>query len=242
MKHDHSNFSAAAAYRAQDIVADRVKRFVPMVRKAAWHIHGVGRDGLEIEDLMQAGFIALTECARNHEGPGEDGFAAYAKIRVRGAMFDLIRKQMPDSRNAVKRRRQAAEARDSLRQQLGREPTREELAEQLAIPVGELDQYLSEEIQLVSMETSYDDSSSAFASDLPDPFAVLCELQDNERLGEAMEALPDRLKLVLQLYFVEELNLTEIAQVLEVSVPRVHQLKAQALVKLKDLMAREDSW
>ena len=61
-------------------------------------------------------------------------------------------------------------------------------------------------------------------------------MQDNARLGEAMVALPDRLKLVLQLYFVEELNLTEIAQVLEVSVPRVHQLKAQALVKIREFM------
>ena len=102
MKHDSSAF-AAAAYQSADIVSDRVQRFVPMVRNAAWHINGAGREGIEIEDLMQAGFIALTEAARNHEGPGEDGFAAYAKLRVRGAMFDLIRKQMPVSRGVVKR-------------------------------------------------------------------------------------------------------------------------------------------
>lgn len=65
-------------------------------------------------------------------------------------------------------------------------------------------------------------------------------MQDNARLGEAMVQLPDRLKLVLQLYFVEELNLTEIAQVLEVSVPRVHQLKAQALVKIRQLMEQDE--
>lgn len=66
---------------------------------------------------------------------------------------------------------------------------------------------------------------------------MLCQLEEGERLGVAMEKLSDRLKLVLQLFFVEELNLTEIAQVLEVSVPRVHQLKSEALVKLRDLMA-----
>ncbi len=236
MKHDHSGFSAAAAYGGQDIVADRVKRFVPMVRKAAWHIFGAGRDGLEIEDLMQAGFIALTEAARNHEGPGEDGFAAYAKIRVRGAMFDCVRKQMPDSRNAVRRRRQADDAREALRQQLGREPSDGELADKLGIPLSDLGQYASEEIQVTSIDAAYDDSSAQFATDLPDPFVVLSQLQDNDRLGEAMEELSDRLKLVLQLYFVEELNLTEIAAVLEVSVPRVHQLKTQALMKLRELM------
>jgi len=235
MKHDHSAF---AAYGAQDLVADRVRRFVPMVRKAAWHIYGAGRDGLEVDDLMQAGFIALTECARAHEGPVEDGFAAYAKIRVRGAMFDVIRKMMPETRTTVQRRRQAEAARDTLRQELGREPGAHELAGALGISTGDLASFVGEEIQITSIDVAYDESSADFATDIPDPFAVLCQLQDGERLGVAMEKLSDRLKLVLQLFFVEELNLTEIAEVLEVSVPRVHQLKSEALVKLRDIMAQ----
>jgi RNA polymerase sigma factor for flagellar operon FliA len=240
MKHDLNGFSAAAAaYGKGNLVEDRVRRFVPMVRKAAWHINGNGRDGLEIEDLMQAGFIALTEAARNHEGPGEDGFAAYAKIRVRGAMFDCVRRTMPESRGTIRRRRQLEETQGKLRQELGRAPTPQELAARLGIAVADLAAWWGEEVQLTPLEESYDDRSSHFASNLPDPFAVLCEMQDNVRLGQAMEVLPDRLKLVLQLYFVEELNLTEIAEVLEVSVPRVHQLKTQALVKLRDLVQHD---
>ncbi|MCL6251669.1 sigma-70 family RNA polymerase sigma factor [Altererythrobacter sp. KTW20L] len=238
MKHDPKQF-AAAAYGGQDVVADRVRRFVPMVRKAAWHIHGSGREGLEIEDLVQAGFIALTECARNHAGPSEDGFAAYAKIRVRGAMFDLVRKQLPDSRNAIRRRRQADAARDALRQQLGREPSPAELATAMGVTPAELAASSTCQIQLSSLDEAYDDNSAHFATDLPDPFEVLSQLEDGSRLGEAMVQLPERLQLVLQLYFVEELNLTEIAGVLEVSVPRVHQLKTQALVKLRDLMQED---
>lgn len=246
MKHDQSAFApasaAAAAYGrpGRDLVEDRVRRFVPMVRKAAWHIHGAGREGLEIEDLMQAGYIALTEAARNHDGPGEDGFAAYAKIRVRGAMFDLVRKAMPESRGQVRRRRQLDEARGRLRQELGRAPTMPELAARLGTTVAEIAGWSDTEVQLASLDDSYDDRNAAFASDTPDPFAVLCELQDNERLGRAMVHLPERLQLVLQLFFVEELNLTEIAEVLEVSVPRVHQLKAQAMLKLRALMEREE--
>jgi RNA polymerase sigma factor for flagellar operon FliA len=240
MKHDHKGFSAAAAaYGKSNLVEDRVRRFMPMVRKAAWHINGNGRDGLEIEDLMQAGFIALTEAARNHVGPGEDGFAAYAKIRVRGAMFDCVRRTMPESRGTIRRRRQLDETQGKLRQELGRSPTPQELAARLGIAAGDLAAWWGEEVQLTPLDESYDDRSSHFASDLPDPFAVLCEMQDNVRLGQAMEVLPDRLKLVLQLYFVEELNLTEIAEVLEVSVPRVHQLKTQALVKLRDLVQQD---
>ena len=92
----HSAVPAAAAYRGD--IADRVRRFLPMVRRLAWHVHGSGRDGIELEDLMQAGLVALTEAAQRHAGPGEDGFAAYAKMRVRGAMVDLIRRQVPLSR------------------------------------------------------------------------------------------------------------------------------------------------
>ncbi|MCR2832754.1 sigma-70 family RNA polymerase sigma factor [Parerythrobacter lacustris] len=240
MKHDHTQFTAATAYRAHDTVADRVRRFTPMVRRAAWHIHGAGRDGMEVEDLMQAGYLALTECARNHAGPSEDGFAAYAKIRVRGAMFDLIRKQMSCSRNAAKRRKQAERLASEFYQREGRDPAGAELAQAMGIPLAELDDVLSDNVRLKSIDECYDECSVSFATDLPDPFAVLSELGENHRLGQAMEQLPERLQLVLQLYFVEELNLTEIASVLGVSIPRVHQLKAQALLKLRSLMAIDD--
>lgn len=68
MKHDQAAF---AAYTTTDAatVEDRVRRFTPLVRKSVWHVFGAGRDGLEIEDSMQAGMVAPTECARLHNGP-----------------------------------------------------------------------------------------------------------------------------------------------------------------------------
>ena len=122
------------------------------------------------------------------------------------------------------------------RQELGRSPNADELAARLGIPAAELGAYATEAIQLSSLDASYDDQSAQYASDQPDPFALLSEMEDRDRLVEAMATLPDRLKLVLQLHFVEELNLTEIARVLDVSVPRVHQLKVQALTRLRDAM------
>src|SRR5438128_10800702 len=109
MKHDQTGF--APAVRATTVAgayggdtADRIRRFLPMVRRLAWHVHGSGRPGIEIEDLIQSGLVALTECSQRHAGPGEDGFAAYAKMRVRGAMVDLIRRTVPLSRGAAERR------------------------------------------------------------------------------------------------------------------------------------------
>jgi len=237
MKHDHSSFSDAQPYAASRAeVEDRVRRFLPMVHRAAWHIYGSGREGLEVEDLIQSGLFALTQCAQRHAGPTEDGFAAYAKIRVRGAMVDCIRKLTHDTRTARKKRARYNEAVEQLRLQLGREPGREEIARILGISDVELLEIEGSAITVSSINEEYDDANTAFASDDPDPFDILSGQEDRGRLVAALEELPDRLKLVLQLFFVEELNLTEIAEVLEVSVPRVHQLRAKALKDLRRLL------
>lgn len=238
MKHDHRSFAGSTAYTAasREEVEDRVRRFLPMVRRAAWHIYGMGREGLEIEDLIQAGILALTECSQRHSGPTEDGFAAYAKIRVRGAMFDQIRKLMNDTRTARKKRTRYNAVIDELRHATGSQPSRSEIAEAMGISDAELLEIEASAVTVTSISDEYDDSNTAFASEDPDPFQVLSGREDRELLVRAMTELPDRLKLVLQLFFVEELNLTEIAEVLEVSVPRVHQLRAKALKDLRKLM------
>jgi len=238
MKHDHRPYAAAIeAYRGD--IADRVRRFLPMVKRLAWHVHGSGRPGIELEDLVQAGLVALTECAQKHSGPGEDGFAAYAKLRVRGAMVDLIRRSVPLSRGATERRRQLREQEAALRGRLGRDPTGAELAEAMGIPEAELSglRANSEPLRFESIDESYSDNNMAFADDTPDAHELLADEELRGHLIEAIASLPERLQLVVQLYFVEELNLAEIASVLDVSIPRVHQLKAQALAKLKDSLS-----
>ena len=241
MRHDPHSFASHHNYTAtmREEVEDRVRRFLPMVHRAAWHIYGTGREGLEVEDLIQAGIVALTECAQRHDGPTEDGFAAYAKIRVRGGMFDLIRKLMHDTRTQRKKRARYNAVVDQLTARTGHPPSRSDIAAALGVSDGELLEIEASSVTLSSISEEYDETSTAFASDDPDPFEVLCGQEDRARLVTAMAALPDRLKLVLQLFFVEEMNLTEIAEVLEVSVPRVHQLRAKALKDLKKLIEAE---
>ena len=239
MKQDQRGFGVPAhrvAGAYQGDVADRVRRFLPMVRRLAWHVHGSGRPGMELEDLIQAGLVALTECAQKHQGPSEDGFAAYAKMRVRGAMVDLIRRTVPMSRGASERRRQLAAKETELRGTLGREPLPHELAG--ALGIGESDlaalRGTSQPLHFEPIDEAYSDQSMAFADERPDSHALLADEEMRGAVVEAVTVLPERLKLVVQLYFVEELNLAEIAQVLQVSIPRVHQLKAQALAKLRE--------
>lgn len=218
MKLDQSQFNAVAGYAPAYEVEDRVRRFAPMVRKAAWQVHSGSGDAVELDDLVQTGFVALTECARRHAGPTEDGFAAYAKMRVRGAMIDCVRRTVPGSRGSAARRR----AREEGQPAPAGSPARE------AVP-----------IRFASLDSAYDDTSLCFADDRPDALAALSEAQDAARLAAIIADLPERLQLVLQLYFLEELNLAEIAAILEVSVPRVHQLKTQAIARVRERLREE---
>lgn len=237
MKHDHRGFAAARAY-AKNEAADRIRRFLPLVKRLAWHVHGSGRAGIEIEDLIQAGLVALTECAQRHDGPTEDGFAAYAKLRVRGAMVDLIRRTAPLSRAAADRRRTLRDQTESLAAILGRQPTESELAEAMGVTLADLGDLRAacEPLRFEPIDEAYSDSSLAFADDRPDSFALLADAETRGVVARAIAGLPERLQMVIQLYFVEELNLAEIAAVLEVSVPRVHQLKAQALDRMRSAL------
>lgn len=237
MIQDQQSFAAAKAYR--DGTADVVKRFTPMVRRMAWHLHGSAGSEIEPEDLMQAGFVALTECAQRHNGPDAEGFAAYAKTRVKGAMIDLFRKSAPLSRGAIKRRRELRDAENRLWVRLGRTPTASELAEAMGIDMNELValRASSEPMHFQSIDETYSDTDMAFSDPSPDSFAILATKENREALIAAISDLPERLQLVVQLYFVEELNLSEIASVLGVSVPRIHQLKDQALHKIREQLA-----
>ncbi len=236
MMHRHTFSATASAYTGD--CGERISRFLPMVKRLAWQVHGGGCAGLEVEDLFQTGVVALTEAAQRHAGPGEDGFAAYAKLRVRGAMIDLIRRTVPASRHAVERRKLLARHTLALRGQLGREPVATELAAAMQLSLAELGQLQSDciEVRFEPLDEVYSEHDSAFLDDGSDVFGALAAAQVREQLIAAIAALPDRLQLVVQLYFLEELNLAEIAQVLEVSVPRVHQLKAQALAAIREAM------
>lgn len=250
MKHDHRQFSADAAYRGN--VEDIVRQFMPMVRRLAWKLHGSGRDAFDLDDLMQAGLVALTESAQRHQRDraagdqaaggqmtGGDGFAAYAKMRVHGAMIDLIRRNTAGARGAGARRRQIEKAEQDLSLQLGRQPQPDETAAHLGIDVNELEDMRSrsQPLRFEPLDDAYSDGDARFADHGPDGLEMLLSAETRETLIRAIAALPDRLQMVIQLYFVEELGLAEIGQVLGVSVPRVHQLKARALEQLRSAMA-----
>tara|TARA_E500000305_G_C3996561_1_gene224891 strand:- start:510 stop:1274 length:765 start_codon:yes stop_codon:yes gene_type:complete len=227
--------SSATARAYSDPAAEILENFTPMVRKLAWHLHGSACSDIEPEDLMQVGLMALTECAKRHVGPQDASFAAYAKIRVKGAMIDQLRRSAPLSRGAMRHRRDIRNAEARLFGSLGRTPNNAELAAELDMTPAELEQIRAtcEPIEFETIEERYSDADIAFRDQSEDAFGLLAEQQSREALIAAITNIPDRQKLVIQLYFVEELNLAEVAEVLGVSVPRVHQIKDKALGSLK---------
>ena len=126
-----------------------------------------------------------------------------------------------------------------MRAELGRPAGPAEVAAALGLTVPEFEKMRAETaaVHLDSIDECYSDSSTQFAAPADNAEAVLLQHEDRARLAQEIGELPERLQLVVQLYFVEELNLAEIAEVLSVSVPRVHQLKASALEKLRLALA-----
>jgi RNA polymerase sigma factor for flagellar operon FliA len=151
----------------------------------------------------------------------------------------MIRRHVPLSRGAVERRRLLRETETELRATLGRPPADAELATALGISTTELENLRSAALPLrfETLDDAYTDDNLAFADATPDSLTLLQDQQLRESVASAIAALPERLQLIVQLYFVEELNLAEIAEVLTVSIPRVHQLKAQALDRLRTSLA-----
>lgn len=206
-----------------------------LVRKIAWHTHGRVSSAIDIEELMQIGMIALIEAARAFEDRGQAAFTTYASVRIRGAMIDALRKQATLCRSALKKRRELNAARAELSARLGRPPSEIELARHLDIPVTELHEQIAstQELRHESIDEVYSEHSIWFASEAPDALEQLQSADMKRALVEAIASLPEREAMVLQLYFVEELNLEEIGEVLGVGAARICQIKKSALGKVR---------
>jgi RNA polymerase sigma factor for flagellar operon FliA len=212
-----------------------VRTHMPLVRKIAWHTHARVSTVLDIEELVQTGMVALIEAARNFEDRGQAVFSTYASVRIRGAMIDSLRKHATMCRSALRKRRELNTARDRLAGNLGRMPTHEELSREMEVSEDELREMLSatQGVRYESMDEVYSDHSIWFASDEPDAFDALTSSDMRQAIAAALTDLPEREAIVLQLYFVEELNLEEIGQALGVGAARVCQIKKVALDKLR---------
>lgn len=215
-------------------------RYAPLVRHEALRLQVRLPASVELDDLLQAGGIGLLNAVDRYDAMQGAAFTTYAVQRIRGAMLDELR-----SRDWVPRsvRRNAREVSHSMRvieQKLGRVPTETEIAQELDIPIEEYRQILMDtnSSQLFSYDELLEEQGDngevlTEGHEATNPLAQLLEGNLRQRVIDAIEALPEREKLVLTLYYQEELNLKEIGAVLNVGESRVSQLHSQAVKRLR---------
>jgi RNA polymerase sigma factor for flagellar operon FliA len=216
-----------------------IREHMPLVRRVAWHVHGSVSSSVEVEDLIQTGLVALVEAAASFEDRGQVTFAQYLSTRIRGAMIDELRRQATITRGAMRRRRMLVETESTLRSEYGRAPTEDEVALKLGVSVERLRQDYAgaQPLRFEPIDGVYTDDNPWFMSDEPNPFELLESEDLRQTLIAAIGRLATREAQVIQLYYVEELNLEEIGQVLGVGAARVCQIKKSAHDKLRKALA-----
>jgi RNA polymerase sigma factor FliA len=217
-----------------------VRDHMPLVRKVAWHVHGRVSSAIDVEDLIQTGMVALIEAARSYEDRGH-AFSTYATMRIRGSMIDALRRGAAQGRAAMGKRRAIAVARTKFEQTFGRTPVDIEMAEVLGLdlPTYQADAEAARGVRHESIDDLYSDHSMWFADVEDRADDVLERAQLQGIVAGAIRTLPEREAMVLQLYFVEEMNLDEIGETLGVGAARVCQIKKNALDKVRALITDE---
>lgn len=220
---------------------DLVVEHAALVKRIAHHMIARLPASVQVEDLIQAGMIGLLEAARQYDAAQGASFQTYAGIRIRGAMLDEIRRLDWTPRSVHRKAREAAEAIREIEHRTGRDAKDSEVARVLGISLDEYHQILQDVAtsRIFSIDQEDPDSGSTpeLPGDAPNPLAWLQQEDFRQSLAEAIAGLPERERLVMQLYYDEELNLKEIGAVLGVSESRVSQIHGRILLKLKAVMA-----
>ena len=217
-----------------------IEKFSPLVKRMAHHMLAKLPASVQIDDMIQAGLIGLMDALNRYEESQGTQFETYASQRIRGAMLDELRSGDWLPRGLRRSLRDIEAAAAKLEQQLGRPPTEREMAKAMGIPLPQYQQQLQEArgYQLFHLEDfSSGDHDEFLDRNCPDessePFGSLQDGRFRAALIDAIELLPEREKMLMGLYYEQELNFREIAVILEVSESRVCQLHSQAVARLR---------
>ena len=224
------------------ISADRlIEGNTNLVKKYAYFYAGRVQKAAEVEDLLQVGMIGLIEAAHNYEQKEGVAFESYARLRIKGAIVDYLRKSSNLCRTTVKQKQDTDKAKRLLELKLGRLPYPAEVAEELQITA--VDLASRERNFAANQNQSIDEVTELYGefifSKEPNVEEKIFNGELKAYLRNAMSKLNTQQLLVVELYYVKELNVYEIAEILSVSTGRVSQIKSAAIDKLRSTVELE---
>jgi RNA polymerase sigma factor for flagellar operon FliA len=232
--------SAVGAYQSAGVERSEgealVLQHAPLVKRIAYHLAGRLPASVDVDDLIQAGMLGLMEAAANFAANRGASFETYAGIRIRGAMIDALRKLDWAPRSVHRKAREVAAAIRELERETGGEARDVEVARHLGLSLSDYHRILQDaaSCQLTSLD---DGITSGVGDQSADPLRDTVNEEFRAALARAIDELPERERLVMSLYYDQELNLKEIGAVLRVTESRVCQIHGQALLRLKARLA-----
>ncbi|MDB5838363.1 MAG: fliA [Herminiimonas sp.] len=222
----------------------------PLVKKLAHQMKAKLPPSVEVDDLVQAGMIGLLDACNRYEDNHGAQFETYAVQRIRGAMLDELRSSDWLPRGMRQNMRKIEVAMSALQQRLGRSPNESEVAKQLKLSLPEYQEMLADGggHQLVYYEDFQGDGEGNdnfldryCADDAADPLRSLMNTGFRQAVIDAIGALPERERILMGLYYEQEMNLKEIGAVMGVSESRISQLHSQAISRMRAFL-REKAW
>ncbi len=219
-----------------------VLQHVPLVKRIAYHLLNKLPDSVLLDDLIQTGMLGLLEAVKNYDASQGASFETYAGIRIRGAMLDEVRRSDWTPRSVHKKARMVAEAIRAIENKTGQDAKDKDVATYLSIGLDEYHKILqdstsSRTFSIEELAQSGDHILDQCIEKDAGPAEKQLKADFKKALAQAITDLPEREKLVISLYYDDELNLKEIGQVLDVSESRVSQISSQAMLRLRARLA-----
>ena len=218
-----------------------VAQHADLVKRVAFHLLGRLPSHVQAEDLIQAGMVGLLDAARLFDGAKGASFETYAGLRIRGAMLDEVRRNDWAPRSVYRRQREIAQTVAEIESETGREARDAEVCERMGISLEEYHAALTDSASVHVGSLDHGGESENETFDIADPNGrqpdeALAEDHFQRDLADCIDELPERERLVMSLYYVEELNQKEIGAVLGVSESRICQIHNKAIMRLKTAM------
>jgi RNA polymerase sigma factor FliA len=231
-------------YQQFDEREEMILKYLPYVKYIASRMIVGKPPGVEFDDLVSFGIIGLIDAIEKFDVSKGLKFETYATLRIRGSIIDELRKISWIPKSAFSKLSLMNHAREELESKLNREPTENEIAVHMGIGIDELRNIQSyvNYVSVVSLDEVFyksDDEDLHLKNivedqNSPQPEKILEEKERLDMLSKAIEMMPEKDKLILNLYYHEKLTLKEIGKVLDISESRVSQLHSRSIVRLRD--------